>query len=64
MPLTYDEKIEQHLFRIAKMDVELLFDVSTSREIELRQRIETLYKEVARLENEEKNLDLEDDDGK
>ena len=56
-PMTYDEKIEQHLLRIAQLDAELLFEVSASREIELRIRIEKLYEEVARLEGEEGHLD-------
>ena len=55
-PVTYGEEIEQHFLRIAHLGAELLFEVSASREIELRKRIEKLYKEVARLEEEERNL--------
>ena len=61
MSETYDERIERLLKKIAKCDAELLFDQSVAREIELRTRIENLYKEVIRLEEEERNLGSEEE---
>lgn len=56
MSETYDERIERLLDKIAKFDAELLFETTNAREVWVRKNIERLYREVARLEEEERNL--------